>query len=80
MKDLIKQFLSDSDGFLSSKRLGFLSALVTSIVLTITTTGFLLKQGQYQLAVDLINTNWIAAFGFAGLVATDLLKVFKKKK
>lgn len=71
-----KQFFQDANGSFSSKRLGFFSCLITAIISTcITLIVFLLKD-QYELSLRLIDSVWMGAFGFGGLVASE---IFKKK-
>lgn len=76
----LKEFLSDKDGTLSSKRLGFLTSLATSIILSGGTLAYFLRHGQYELALNLLDSLWLATFGFGGLVAAEILKTFKGEK
>ncbi|MGL5113595.1 MAG: hypothetical protein ACRC6O_13260 [Flavobacterium sp.] len=74
---MISEFLQDSDGHLSSKRLGFLATLLSAIIATITTLAILLCKEKYILAIDLIDSMWLSCFGFAGVVASEF---FRRKK
>ena len=73
----MKQFLQDSNGELSSKRLGFLATLFVAIITTLTTLAFLLFNDKFILAIDLIDSIWLATFGFSGVVASEF---FRRKK
>lgn len=69
-------FLKDSNGDSSSKRLGFVSTLVTAIIATIATLVFLLYKQRFDLAIDLVNSLWLSVFGLCGVVASEF---FAKK-
>lgn len=71
------QFLKDKNGEFSSKRLGFLSTLLIAIISTLITLATLLYKDKLELAISLIDSIWLASFGFAGVVATEF---FGKKK
>ena len=68
------QFLQDSNGEFSSKRLGFIVTLVVAIISTLITLAVLLFKTKYELAISLVDSIWMAACGFAGIVATEIFK------
>jgi len=73
----LKEFLQDSNGCLSSKRLGFLTALLVAIITTLLTLGVLLLNDKFILAIDLVDSVWLATFGFSGVVASEF---FRRRK
>lgn len=73
------QFLQDSDGRFSSKRVGFLITLITSIFAGLILLAVLIYNRNFGLALDLVDTFLFSSYVFGGLVTTDVfVKIFKK--
>lgn len=75
---LLYKFLKDSENQFSSKRLGFIGSIIIATVASAACISFFLFKGKYSLAVELVNSIWLASLGFAGAVASEHL--LKKKK
>lgn len=76
----ISEFFQDHLGNLSSKRLGLIVSLFTSVSATFVTIITFLYKHEYRLIIEIINSVWLTCFGFAGVVASEFFKKTGKNK
>lgn len=74
MKIFDNEFFRDSNGQLSSKRFGFIVALVNVILMTWSTVVFFIIKSRFNELIELIDSGWIACGFFAGFVAVEMWK------
>ena len=75
----IKTFLSGVDGEKSSKRIGFIATLITAIISSIGALMCFIND-KYSEALSIIDSMWLACFGFVMSVASEIIGKFANKK
>ena len=79
---MVNSYLQDSEGNLSSKRLGFLVTIANAVLATDILLVVLIYKSEYNNAIEIVNIMWVSTYIFGGLVASEILakvlSIFKK--